>query len=108
MLEKLNQLSEPQAESSEEEKKIAEFIQDQINNMPWNQLLDYESTDQSKLIDKFKKSINKQIVFVSVFIKALDCEEVPVLSNMSDMKHFKSKVVHLLCYFRIYSNQRIR
>ena len=99
MLEKLNQLAAPQTES-EEDKKADEYIQDQVDSMPWVALLEDEKTDQGQLIEKFNKSIKKQIGFVNVFIKGLNHEDIPALSSMTDLDLLKSKVVSFAILFQ--------
>ena len=99
MLEKLNQLATPQTES-EEDKKADEYIQDQVDSMPWVALLEDEKTDQGQLIEKFNKSIKKQIGFVNVFIKGLNHEDIPALSSMTDLDLLKSKVVSFAILFQ--------
>ena len=101
MLERLQGGADQKKGKEEEEAKVKALLEDEIDSLPCIAEVEKEGSEEHKLVQQFNESINKKLSWVKVLIGALELENIPVPSTMSDLKCFKE---NLVCYAMIFQN----
>mmetsp|Transcript_42754 Transcript_42754/g.50102 ORF Transcript_42754/g.50102 Transcript_42754/m.50102 type:complete len:428 (-) Transcript_42754:341-1624(-) len=98
ILEKLNGAKDK--DTSEEEKKVAALIEEEVESQPWYSHLQNPESSESKSFKLFETSVTKKLNWIRVFISFLSSDSLPVPEKMSDLDCFKDDIVAYAMLFQ--------
>lgn len=101
LLDRLNRINKGSGEDkTAEEAKYQLYLQGCTDEAPWIAIINDDQSEQRKIVEKFDKSINKNISVVGTFIRELKFDGLLVPESMAELKYFSDPVVSYAMLFQ--------